>query len=118
MLTVYCTSRCGTCRKALKWLDAEGVAHASRDIVEDPPSAALLTELISRSGLPARRFFNTSGNSYRDGGWKDKVADLDVAAAAAALSADGMLIKRPLAFTSDAVLVGFKQPEWEATLGL
>ncbi len=117
MLTVYAYGRCSTCRKAAKWLDAHGVAATTHDIVTDPPDAATLAAAIERSGLPLKRFFNTAGQSYRAGGWKDKVGGLDVSQAAAALAADGKLIKRPLVLADDGgVLVGFKPAEWEAAL--
>lgn len=116
MATVYSYNRCSTCRKALAWLSDNGVQVDVIDLKEAPPSASTLEALITRSGLPLKRFFNTSGKSYRGGGWKDKVGDLTVAQAAQALAADGMLIKRPLLVTDTAVLVGFKQADWEASL--
>ena len=117
MLTVYAYARCSTCRKAAKWLEAQGLTADTRDIVTQPPDAATLAAAIRRSGLPHKRFFNTSGQSYRGGGWKDKVADLSVEQAAEALAADGKLIKRPLVLADDgAVLVGFRPDAWEAAL--
>lgn len=117
-ITVYHHPGCSTCRRARKWLDAHGVSHTLVPIAEAPPSADTLAALIGRSGLPARRFFNTSGQSYRGGGWKDRVAGLDTAGAAAALAADGMLIKRPLVDAGDAVLVGFGEANWAEALGV
>ena len=119
MPTVYSYPRCSTCRKADKWLRERSIDAETIDLSSDPPSAAVLASAITRSGLPLKRFFNTSGRSYRGGGWKDRLPGLDVAGAAEALAADGMLIKRPLALLDDgAVLVGFKEAEWEAALGL
>lgn len=119
MPTVYSYPRCSTCRKADKWLRERSIDAEVIDLSSDPPSAEVLASAITRSGLPLKRFFNTSGRSYRGGGWKDRLPALDVAGAAEALAADGMLIKRPLALLDDgAVLVGFKEAEWEAALGL
>lgn len=117
-ITVYHYPGCSTCRKARKWLDAQGVEHALVHIVDAPPSAATLAALIRRSGLPYKRFFNTSGQSYRGGGWKDRIGDLDIDTAAAALASDGKLIKRPLVDAEDAVLVGFRESDWAQALGV
>jgi len=116
-ITVYQYPKCETCRKALKWLDAQGVAYAAIDLVAAPPSEATLRTLWQRSGLPIARFFNTSGQSYRDGGFKDRLATLSDDAALAALAADGKLIKRPLVDGGDFTLVGFRAPEWSERLG-
>ena len=86
-------------------------------IAEAPPTADQLEAAITRSGLPAKRFFNTSGQSYRGGGWSAKVDQLSLREAAEALAADGMLIKRPLLLRGDVVLVGFSEPAWAAALG-
>src|SRR4051794_30418700 len=95
-VTVYQYAKCSTCRKALKWLDAKGIAYDVVPIVEAPPAAATLKKLIKQAGLPLRSFFNTSGESYRAGGFKDRLAEMSEAEAVAALAADGKLIKRPL----------------------
>ena len=116
-LTVYHYPGCSTCRKARKWLDAHEVAYRAVHIVDAPPSAATLERLIEASGLPLKRFFNTSGQSYRNGGWKARVGAMDTASAAAALAADGKLIKRPLVDAGGKVLVGFQEESWAATLG-
>jgi arsenate reductase len=117
-MRVYQYPKCGTCRKALKFLDAEGVDYRAEDIVAKPPSKALLRKALERSGLPVRRFFNTSGQSYRQGGFKEKLATMTDAQALAALAADGKLIKRPLVVEEDFVLVGFREDEWREALGL
>jgi arsenate reductase len=117
-ITVYHYPGCSTCRRARKWLDANGVAHELVHIVDAPPSAETLARLIRTSGLPFKRFFNTSGQSYRGGGWKERIGDLDIDGAAAALAADGKLIKRPLVDGGDTVLVGFKEPTWAEALGV
>ncbi len=107
--TVYVYERCGTCRKALKWLDAHGIAYEAIPIVDRPPSAATLKALWERSGLPLKRFFNTAGQSYRAGGFSKKLPTMSAAKALAALAADGKLIKRPLVDGGDFVLVGFDE---------
>jgi len=116
-LTVYQYPKCSTCRKALKWLDAQGVAYESVHIVEEPPSAGVLKKAFKASGKPIKAFFNTSGESYREGGFKDRLPTLTEAEALSALSADGKLIKRPLALLGDTVLVGFDEREWKLALG-
>ena len=116
MATLYAYHRCSTCRRALKWLEERGIAHTVQDLKDSPPRAETLQAVMARSGLPLKRFFNTSGQSYRGGGWKDRVGALTLEEAAAALAADGMLIKRPLLVTDTHVLVGFKAEAWEAAL--
>ena len=109
---------CSTCKKAKKWLDEHGVEHVDRHIVEEPPTAEELAAWRERSGLPLRRFFNTSGMKYRELGVKAKLdagmADED---AYALLATDGMLVKRPILVGEDFVLVGFREAEWEQKLG-
>jgi arsenate reductase len=108
-VAVWQYPKCSTCRKALKWMTEHGVAFAATDIVVTPPSAAKLRDLWKRSGLPIARFFNTSGQSYREGGFKEKLKTMSDADVLAALAADGKLIKRPLVDTGSAVLVGFDE---------
>jgi arsenate reductase len=115
--TVYHHPTCSTCKKALAWLQQQRVAVTPVPIAEAPPTADQLEAAITRSGLPAKRFFNTSGQSYRGGGWSAKVDQLSLREAAEALAADGMLIKRPLLLRGDVVLVGFSEPAWAAALG-
>lgn len=117
-LRVYEYEKCGTCRKALAWLDAKGVRYQTVPIVEEPPSEEKLAQLIERSGLPIKRFFNTSGVSYREGGFGRRFKDgMTDAEALAALAADGKLIKRPLVDGGEFALVGFKVAEYEAIFG-
>ncbi len=116
-LKVYQYPKCGTCRKALKWLDAHGVEYTSIDIVEQPPSKTALSSLVKRSGLPVRKWFNTSGQSYRQGGFKQKLETMSDAQAVAALAADGKLIKRPVLVGDGVVLVGFDQAVYEKAFG-
>lgn len=105
--------KCTTCKKAKKWLDEHGIEYADRHIVEDNPTAAELAEWHERSGLPLRRFFNTSGMKYRELGIKAK---LDVGMtdeeAYELLATDGMLVKRPLIVAGNVVLTGFKEDAW------
>ena len=109
--------RCSTCRKAKKWLDEHGVEYVDRNIVEEAPTASELAEWQAASGLPARRFFNTSGKLYRELGIKAKLdagmADDEIFAL---LATDGMLVKRPLVVADGAVLVGFKEAAWAEAL--
>jgi arsenate reductase len=107
--TVWQYPKCSTCRKALKWLGDRGVALASIDIVKAPPSESKLRDLWKRSGLPLAKMFNTSGESYRLGGFGAKLKTMSESEAMAALAADGKLIKRPLVDAGDAVLVGFDE---------
>ena len=113
---VYHYPGCSTCRKALAWLAARGVVVDKVDLVAHPPSAATLRDLHRRSGLPLGRLFNTSGESYRAGHWKARLAGISEADAYAALAADGKLIKRPIVDAGAAVLVGFQEEAWGATL--
>lgn len=109
--------KCSTCKKAKAWLDAHGVAYVDRHIVEDNPTAAELAAWRERSGLPLRRFFNTSGMKYRELGVKAQLdADMSDEDAYALLATDGMLVKRPVLVLDDTVLVGFREAEWEAAL--
>lgn len=109
--------KCSTCRKAKKWLDDHGVAYVDRDIVQDNPTAAELSAWHAESGLPIRRFFNTSGRLYRERNLKAQLdAGMADAEAFATLSEDGMLVKRPIVVGEGFVLVGFKEAEWEKAL--
>lgn len=116
MLTVYHYPKCSTCRNALRWLDAHQIRHERVDIVEAPPSVALLGRALDRSGAPVARLFNTSGQSYREGNYKERLKQMSRAEALAALAADGKLIKRPLLISPDVVLIGFDEDQYEAAL--
>ncbi len=112
MTTLYWYAGCSTCKRAKKHLDGAGI---SADIVElktDPPSAATLADMHARSGLPLKTFFNVAGQSYRGGGFKDRMPGMSDDDKYAALAADGMLIKRPILDLGDRVLVGFKADDW------
>lgn len=109
--------RCSTCRKAKKWLDEHGVHYEDRHIVENNPTTDELRTWISSSGLPVRRFFNTSGKLYRELGMKDRfAAGITDEECIELLSSDGMLVKRPVVVGTDFVLVGFREAEWEERL--
>lgn len=109
--------KCTTCKKAKSWLDAHGVAHIDRHIVESNPTADELAIWHQRSGLPIRRFFNTSGMVYRENNIKARLdAGMEDREVYALLAENGMLVKRPLLISDDFVLVGFKEAEWECAL--
>lgn len=109
--------RCSTCRKAKKWLDEHGVAYEDRHIVENNPTAEELAAWRQTSGLPVRRFFNTSGMRYRELGMKDRfAAGITEEECLELLSQDGMLVKRPIVVGEDFVLVGFKEADWQERL--
>jgi arsenate reductase len=112
MPTFYHYPNCSTCKTARKWLDARGVAVHAIDLVAAPPSAATLASVLERGGLELRKLFNVSGQSYREGGWKDRLASIERATALAALAADGKLIKRPILLGDDFALVGFDADAW------
>lgn len=108
---------CSTCKKAKRWLDDHGIAHTDRHIVESNPTADEIEAWQEQSGLPLRRFFNTSGMKYRELGVKAQLdAGMSVEDARALLATDGMLVKRPIVVAGDVILVGFKPAEWEAAL--
>ena len=108
--------KCSTCKKAKKWLDERGVSYDDRHIVEDNPSADELRGWQQASGLPVRRFFNTSGMLYREMQLKDKLPAMSDDEMFALLATNGMLVKRPLVVDGDTVLVGFREKEWESAL--
>ena len=108
--------KCSTCQKARKWLEASGAAYESRDIKEDRPTIDELERWRRLSGLPLKRFFNTSGRLYKELGLKDKLPAMSEAEQLSLLASDGMLVKRPILVGEDLVLVGFRQDAWEAAL--
>ena len=112
--TLYWYAGCSTCKKAKKHLDGLGVEPHIVELKTDPPSAETLADLHGRSGLPLKKFFNTAGQSYRNGGWKDKLPGMSEQAQYEALAADGMLIKRPILDLGGTVLVGYRAAEYEA----
>ena len=104
--------KCSTCQKAEKFLRAHGCAAPMRDIVAEKPTADELRAWHARSGLPLKRFFNTSGMLYRELALKDKLPAMTEEEQYAVLASDGMLVKRPLLITKDRVLTGFREKEW------
>ena len=116
MITVYCYSRCTTCKKALKWLDDNRIEHEVIDIKENHPDEETLRSYYAKSGLPLKRFWNTSGIPYREMGLAKKLPEMSEDEQVALLATDGMLVKRPLLVSDDFVLTGFKEPEWTEKL--
>ena len=108
--------KCSTCQKAKRWLDEHGVVYTDRHIVEENPTAEELNEWHAASGLPLKRFFNTSGLKYKELGLSAKLAAMPEAEQFALLATDGMLVKRPIVVADGFVLVGFKEAEWAAKL--
>lgn len=107
---------CGTCKKAKKWLEEQGVVYTDRHIQDEHPSYEELKEWYTRSGLPLKKFFNTSGQQYRALELKDKLPTMTEEEQLRLLASDGMLVKRPLVVTETAVLTGFREEEWKAAL--
>ena len=116
MIQVYCYSRCSTCRKALNWLEAHGVAHQVIDIKADHPDEESLRRYHRISGLPLKRFFNTSGIQYRELELSKKLPEMAEDEQFRQLASDGLLVKRPLVVGEDFVLTGFREAEWEEKL--
>ena len=116
MLKVYCYSRCTTCKKALKWLDERGIEYALSDIKTEHPNENTLREYYTKSGLPLKRFFNTSGIQYRELELSKKLLDMSEDEQFTLLATDGMLVKRPLLVGDNFVLTGFKESEWAEKL--
>lgn len=109
--------KCGTCRKAAKWLEENKVEVISRHIVEENPTREELSEWIDRSGLPINRFFNTSGLVYKEQNLKEKVKTASRNELLDVLASNGMAVKRPIIVGDDFVLVGFNEKEWKEKLG-
>ena len=106
---------CSTCQKAKKWLDEKGIVYTDRHIKQNNPSYEELKTWHAKSGLPLKRFFNTSGLLYKSMNLKEKLPAMTEEEQLRLLASDGMLVKRPLLVTEDAVLVGFKEAEWKDT---
>ena len=107
---------CSTCQKAKKWLDAKGIAYTVRHIKEDNPTYEELKKWHEKSGLPLKKFFNTSGLLYKSLGLKDKLPAMMEEEQLRLLATDGMLIKRPLVISDGTILTGFRETEWEEKL--
>ena len=108
--------KCTTCKKAKKWLDDKGVKYDDRHIVEDNPTFDELKLWYEKSGLPLKRFFNTSGLLYKSMELKDKLATMSEDEQLTLLASNGMLVKRPLLITDNAVIPGFREKEWEQAI--
>lgn len=113
-MTFICYPKCTTCQKAMQWLNERGAEFTVRNIKEEKPTEAELREWYRRSGVPLKRFFNTSGLLYKSLGLKDKLPTMTEDEMLALLATDGMLVKRPIVVSDSAVLVGFREAEWEA----
>ncbi len=112
-----CYPKCSTCAKARAWLEGNGIAFEERDIKADNPTIDELRSWHVASGLPLRRFFNTSGMLYRELGLKDRLPEMDEDEMLGLLATDGMLVKRPILVGDGFVLVGFREKEWAERLG-
>ena len=115
-MTFVCYPKCTTCQKAQKWLEEKGVSYELRDIKTQNPSYEELEQWYRRSGLPLKKFFNTSGLLYKSMALKDKLPSMTEEEMLHLLATDGMLVKRPLLVGEEAVLVGFKEAEWAQRL--
>ena len=116
MLKFICHPKCTTCQRAKKWLDDNKIKYELRDIKLDNPTLEELTEWYKKSGLPIKKFFNTSGLLYKSLDLKNKLPQMSEDEMLKLLATDGMLVKRPLLISDDYVLVGFKETEWEEKL--
>ncbi|MDD7396186.1 MAG: arsenate reductase family protein [Eubacteriales bacterium] len=115
-MTFICYPKCTTCRKAQKWLDENGISYTFRDIKMEHPTYEELAAWHRRSGLPLKKFFNTSGLLYKSMELKDRLPAMSEDEMLKLLAADGMLVKRPLLVGDDFVLVGFREAEWAERL--
>ena len=118
MIKFICYPKCTTCQKAQKWLDDNQIKYDFRDIKIDNPTLEELTEWYEKSGLPLKKFFNTSGLLYKSMELKNKLPAMSGEEMLALLASDGMLVKRPILVGEDFVLVGFREAEWKEKLGL
>ena len=116
MIKVYCYSKCSTCRKALKWLEENGIKYESIDIKTEHPDENTLRMCYEKSGLPLIKFFNTSGMQYRELELSKKLPGMSEDEQLALLASDGMLVKRPLVIGDGFILTGFKEQDWAEKL--
>ena len=112
-MKIYCYSRCSTCKKALAWLDERGIKYELLDIKEQHPGEEELRAYHRLSGLPLKKFFNTSGMVYKSLNLKDKLPSMTEEEQYALLESDGKLVKRPIIVQEDLVLVGFNEEQWQ-----
>lgn len=113
---ILCYEKCTTCKKALKWVEDKGCAVQVRPIKEENPSVEEIRQWHERSGLPLKRFFNTSGTLYKEMKLKDRLPGMGEEEQYQLLSTDGMLVKRPLLVTENGVCPGFREDQWERLL--
>lgn len=111
-----CHPTCTTCKKARDYMEKHGLSYQERDIRTENPSLAELTDWHKKSGLPLKRFFNTSGNKYRELGLTQKLPEMSEEEQLALLATDGMLVRRPILVSGDTVLVGFSEKAWDEKL--
>lgn len=116
MMLAVCYPRCSTCKKAVKWFEDNNIEYTYRDIKTDNPSEDELRKWHAMSGLPLKRFFNTSGMLYKEMHLKDRLPEMSEDEQFSLLASDGLLVKRPIAVADGKVLVGFREAEWEAAL--
>ena len=112
--TFLCYPKCSTCKKAEKWLNDNNIKYQMRDIKEDNPSYKEVEGWYKKSGLPLKKFFNTSGLKYKELSLKDKLPQMTEKEQLELLATDGMLVKRPIMIAGDKILVGFKESDWES----
>ena len=115
-MLLICYPKCSTCQKAKKWLDGKDIVYTERNIAEENPTYEELKEWYEKSGLPLKKFFNTSGLLYKSMQLKDKLPDMSEEEQLKLLATDGMLVKRPILVAEDKILVGAKEKEWEEYL--
>ena len=116
LMLFICYPKCSTCKKAKKWMNEHNIKYTERHIVENNPSYEELKEWYSKSGLPLKKFFNTSGLLYKEMQLKNKIPTMSEDEQLKMLATNGMLVKRPLIVDGDTVLVGFKEAEWKEKL--
>lgn len=116
IMILICYPKCTTCQKAKKWLDDNEIDYTERNIKENNPNYEELKEFYCKSGLPLKKFFNTSGMLYKSLRLKDKLPNMSEDEQLRLLSTDGMLVKRPILLSDDFVLIGFKESEWKDKL--
>ena len=116
MIDFFWYPRCGTCQKAKKWLEANNIDFVATDLKEQKPNRSQLEDWFNKSGLPLKKFFNTSGQVYKSMELKDKLPSMSQDEQLDLLASDGMLVKRPIVVAGGTVLVGFKEDQWEEAL--
>ena len=112
-MLLLCYPKCTTCKKAQAWLEEKGIGYTYRDIKQDHPSYEELKQWYEKSGLPLKKFFNTSGLQYKAMNLKEKLPTMTEEEQLRLLASDGMLVKRPLVVTENVILTGFKEADWE-----